>query len=124
MPKIKCRVARITQEPRQADDGSTAFTTTVKLTPVNLYGGDILLRFSNAEVVFHPQHELRDEKQPRNVLKTMIGEKSLITRAVCYVEGEEAVTFQAAVPEHPGHSDLGINPLPGTDAPIVELTFG
>lgn len=121
--KIKCRVALISQTPRQGENGETVFTTNVKLSPLNILSGDIQLSFAKADVVFHPVHELRDPKEPRNKVKTMIHENSLIQEATCYVEGQPAIKFQAGYPDHPGHTDLGINPVVSREAPIVEINF-
>lgn len=124
MAKIKYRVALIYQTPRAgADGGPSQMTTNVKLTPINLVGGDQVLAFARADVFYHPEHTLRDPKQERNVVKTMIPANSLITRAVCYTNDGEACTFDAAAPAHPGHPDMGINPSAEKPAQIIEVDY-
>jgi len=115
MPKILCKCALISRVPRQGEDGEEAWTTYVKLTPINLAGGDILLAFSKADVVFHPAHELRDPKDARIFTKQMIPANSLITEATVYVKGEKYATFKAGSPAHPGHMDLN-PPIPSQEA--------
>ena len=115
MPKILCKCALISRVPRQGEDGETAWTTHVKLTPLNIMGGDILLAFSKSDVVFHPGHELRDPKDPRIFTKQMISEESLIQEATVYVKGEKFATFKAGHPAHPGHMDNN-PPVPPQEA--------
>lgn len=124
--KILCKVALISQTPRSGEDGEALKTTLVKLTPVNLPAGDIQLSFSKADVVFHPEHTLRDPKNPRVETKVMIAKEALIQEATCYVKGEPVVTFKASYPAHPGHTDIAnpVEAFPGRDAGeyFVEFT--
>lgn len=109
MPKIRCKVARISQTPRQTDDGDPAFTTHVKLTPINLPAGDIQLAFNKADVTFHPGQII---PQKGDAPKVMIHPDTLITSATVYIKGEKACTFRAADPGDKGHD--GVPGIPGT----------
>ena len=108
--KILCKVARISQTPRQGEDGETLMTTHIKLTPVNLPGGDMQLSFSKADVEFHPGQILLETTGEKRGFpaKTMIHKDTLIVAATVYVKGEKAQTFRASDPGDPGHDGCAL----------------
>lgn len=96
--RIKFKVATMFQRaiPRPGGEVSDLLTF-VKLTPVELPAGDLLLAFPEAEVEWHPEtHYKNNDNVP---VRKLVAAETLVAQAVVTHDGDKVTFTQDAVVE-------------------------